>query len=66
MLLVEIGFFHRATKLAFEESMHSRMRCSGKIYWNKNKGLLQVPGVSSVTIWLNSISLWKKSWAWWA
>lgn len=39
VLPIEIGVFHGVTRKAFLGPTHRRMRCSGKIYLSKNKGL---------------------------
>lgn len=49
---VEIGFFHGVMRKIFQGPI---LRCGGKIYWSSNKGLPQLPNVSSTTRWLSSV-----------
>lgn len=43
LLLLERGLFHGVRSKACQGCVYKKMRCSGKIYWSKNKGL--PPGV---------------------
>lgn len=39
LLPVEIEFLHTVTRKAFQGSTHRKMRCSGKIYWDRYRRL---------------------------
>ena len=37
---IKMGSFHRVTRKVFRAPKDRKMRCSVKIYWSRNKGLL--------------------------
>ena len=64
-IAVEIGFFHGVTRKYFQGSMHRRTSgLVARFIGVKAKDCLQGPGVSSMTRWLSSTSVWWKSSLW--